>query len=79
MDSKAIQFSVLVVSGEGIVPFRCGRPLSCGVDGEPLRLRLQGLTCPLFPRESADLRYTALCAFGGEIAYACAEIQSLPF
>ncbi|MDW4526400.1 hypothetical protein R3398_08465 [Rossellomorea marisflavi] len=43
-----------------IVPFRCGRPLSCGVDGEPLRLRLQGLTCPLFPRESVDLRCTAL-------------------
>ncbi|MDW4526401.1 hypothetical protein R3398_08470 [Rossellomorea marisflavi] len=61
MDSKAIQFSVLVVSGgEGIFPFRCGRPLSCGVDGEPLRLRLQGLTCPLFPRESIDLRCTAL-------------------
>ncbi|MCM2607178.1 hypothetical protein NDQ57_21280 [Rossellomorea marisflavi] len=24
---------------EGFVPFRCGRPLSCGVDGEPLQLR----------------------------------------
>ncbi|UKS67050.1 hypothetical protein [Rossellomorea marisflavi] len=64
MDSKAIQFSVLVVSGEGVVPFRCGRPLSCEVDGEPLRLRLQGLTCPLFPRESIDLRCTALLDSG---------------
>ncbi|WP_187427129.1 hypothetical protein [Rossellomorea marisflavi] len=60
---------------EGFVPFRCGRPLSCGVDGEPLQLRLQGLTCPLFPRESAVLRCTALCAFGGENAHACDEIQ----
>ncbi|WP_317948348.1 hypothetical protein [Rossellomorea marisflavi] len=41
-------------------PFRCGRPLSCGVDGEPFQLRLQGLTSPLFPRESAVLRCTAL-------------------
>ncbi|MEW4223376.1 hypothetical protein [Rossellomorea marisflavi] len=49
MDSKAIQFSVLVVSVEGAVPFRCGRPLSCGVCGEPLRLRLQGLTLPTVP------------------------------
>ncbi|WP_372906973.1 hypothetical protein [Rossellomorea marisflavi] len=42
------------------VPFRCSRPLSCGVDGEPLQLRLQGLTCPQFPRESVALRCTAL-------------------
>ncbi|VXC15200.1 hypothetical protein BACI349Y_580046 [Bacillus sp. 349Y] len=33
------------------------------MDGEPLQLRLQGLTSPLFPRESAGLRYTALCAY----------------
>ncbi|GLI85318.1 hypothetical protein ANABIO32_30480 [Rossellomorea marisflavi] len=52
---------------EGVVPFRCGRPLSCGVDGEPLRLRLQGLTCPLFPRESVVLRCTALGAFGESV------------
>ncbi len=49
MDSKAIQFSILVVSGEGAVPFRCGRPLFCGVDDERLRLRLQGLTLPTIP------------------------------
>ncbi|KMK92918.1 hypothetical protein VL03_15305 [Rossellomorea marisflavi] len=54
---------------EGFVPFRCGRPLSCGVDGEPLQLRLQGLTCPLFPRESAVLRCTALCALAVAIAF----------
>jgi hypothetical protein len=54
----------LGVKREGFVPFRCGRPLSCGVDGEPLQLRLQGLTCPLFPRESTDLRCTALGYFG---------------
>lgn len=49
MDSKPIQFSILVVSGEGAVPFRCGRPLFCGVDDERLRLRLQGLTLPTIP------------------------------
>ncbi len=45
------------------VPFRCGWPLSCGVDGEPLRLRCQCLTCPLFPRESAPplLHFTVFC------------------
>ncbi|WP_367024975.1 hypothetical protein [Rossellomorea marisflavi] len=42
------------------VSFRYGWPLSCGVDGEPLQLRLQGLTCPLFPRESALLHFTSL-------------------
>ncbi|WP_142245822.1 hypothetical protein [Rossellomorea marisflavi] len=31
-----------------------------GACGEPLRLRLQGLTCPLFPKESADLRCNPL-------------------
>ncbi|MEW4225473.1 hypothetical protein [Rossellomorea marisflavi] len=53
---------------DGFVPFRYGRPLSCGVVGEPLRLRLQGLTCPLFPRESVVLRCTALSVLGGGIA-----------
>ncbi|MGX1262822.1 hypothetical protein RKD55_000626 [Rossellomorea marisflavi] len=52
------------LDGGRVVPFRCGRPLSCGVDGEPLQLRLQGLTCPLFPRESAGLRCTALYGTG---------------
>ena len=60
-------------------PFRCGRPLSCGVDGEPLQLRLQGLTCPLFPRESVGLHYTARFALGVAIAYACEEIQDFSF
>ncbi|WP_156489335.1 hypothetical protein [Rossellomorea marisflavi] len=31
-----------------------------GACGEPLRLRLQGLTCPLFPKESVSLRCTSL-------------------
>ena len=42
------------------------KPISCGVDGEPLQLRLQGLTCPLFPRESVGLRCTALLVGRGE-------------
>ncbi|MBV6684540.1 hypothetical protein KV679_12550 [Bacillus sp. JRC01] len=53
---------------EGFVPFRYGRPLSCGVDGEPLQLRLQGLTSPLFPREWVGLRCTALCGLGVVVA-----------
>ncbi len=34
---------------EGPVPFRCGRPLSCGEAVEPLRLRLQGLKLASIP------------------------------
>ncbi|MEW4290190.1 hypothetical protein [Rossellomorea marisflavi] len=68
---------LLIRGKEEKSPFRfaaVGR-FPAGWTGEPLQLRLQGLTCPLFPRESAVLRCTALCAFGGENAYACDEIQ----
>ncbi|WP_426916589.1 hypothetical protein [Rossellomorea marisflavi] len=63
-DCYLVIYHFIRFEGKRVVPFRFGRPLSSGVDGEPLRLRLQGLTSPLFPRESVGLRCTALCRFG---------------
>lgn len=60
MDSKAIQFSVLVVSVVGNVPLRCGRPLSCGVDGELLRL----CTLPAVPAGVGRLPLHCTVGFG---------------
>ncbi|MDR4935113.1 hypothetical protein RGU11_01815 [Rossellomorea marisflavi] len=52
----------LVGRGVRFVPLR---PTAfCGVVGEQLQLRLQGLTCPLFPRESVGLRCTELSGLG---------------
>ncbi len=56
------------MDGGWVVPFRCGHPLSCGVDGEPLQLRLQGLTLPTIPAGVGRPPLHCTVYFGGAIA-----------
>ncbi|WP_442636998.1 hypothetical protein [Rossellomorea marisflavi] len=50
--------------GTGAVPFRYDRPLSSGSQLSRFGCACRVSTLPLFPKESAGLRYIALCGGG---------------